>query len=680
MSESGLLAVDVGGTFTDVIGVRDGRIEAIKVPTQREDTHASVLEGAAALDASDRSIFNHASTAGLNALLTRQLPKIGFLTTLGHRDMLDMSRSWRPFEALTDANWRKPFGDATAPLVPRYLRRGVTERILVDGTVLIDLDEGEVRRELERLARCDVEGVAVCLINAYVNPTHELRIRELVAEVLGEVPCSISSQVSPLVKEYARATTTVVDIFMKIVFGDYTRRLGDGLHGLGFEGELNFADSAATLLNASYAMEKPFKLVFAGPAAGAVASAHLGSLIGDSHLLCCDVGGTSSDIAVVSGGDPVLSTVFELEPDLVVNSPSIELASLGAGGGSMVIATPAGEIRVGPESAGAQPGPACYGRGGTSPTMTDAFLLIGLLDPDRFNAGSLKLDPELSQRAFADLESPLPLDERISHAYRLGLHNVAQGLLDVAVRKGIDPRRYSLVAYGAAGPLVLPAILDDVKARRVIVPPYPGLFSALGLLSADRVYSESRTSYVVLDPGGADQIDAIYREMEESLRRQASDHAAGVLRRTFDARLVGQTWDTPFVSVPEGQIDAAAVEAMVENFHDEYERRYGNRFPEYSVQAVTYRADLVVPPTKVEYPTLEAGERAEVEPNRLIELQHLGGEDSRAGEYERERLARGDVVRGPAIIREPMSTTHLLAGQVATVGGFGELVIERAAA
>ncbi|HWF24953.1 MAG TPA: hydantoinase/oxoprolinase family protein [Solirubrobacteraceae bacterium] len=680
MASASMLAVDVGGTFTDVIGVRDGQIETIKVPTDHANTHLSVLAGAKALGASDRAVFNHASTAGLNALLTRRLPKIGFLTTEGHRDMLDMARSWRPFEALTDAHWRKSFGDSTAPLVPRYLRRGVRERMLASGEILIPLDEGHVREELERFARCEIEGIAVCLLNSYVNPEHELRIGELVREVLGEIPCSISSFVSPLAKEYPRATTTVIDALMTIVFGAYTQRLQAGLRTVEFAGELNFADSAATLMNADYAIKRPFKLVFAGPAAGTVASAHLGALLGDSELLCCDVGGTSSDISLVIDGAPVLNTVFELEPDLLVNAPSIEIASLGAGGGSIISGTRGGEIRVGPESAGAEPGPACYGRGGTVPTMTDAFLLIGLLDPDRFNAGALALDRERALAAFEELDSPLGFEDRIRHGYRLGLNNVAQGLIDVSVRRGIDARRYTLIAYGAAGPLMLPAVLADVRARRVIVPPYPGLFSALGLLSSNRVYSDSRTAYRVLAPDAAEAIMTTFAEMEAALADQARDRDAGLFRRSFDGRLVGQSWETPFVAVPDGALDERAVEAMIGNFHDEYERRFGNRFEDYAVEAVSYRVDLVVPSSKVEYAPLEAGDARELAPDRMLELCYLDAANSTAGEYERDRLRAGNVVRGPAIIREATSTTHLLAGQLATVGSLGELVIELAPA
>jgi N-methylhydantoinase A len=677
----GMLAVDVGGTFTDVIGVRDGKIEAVKVPSRPEAPELSVLDGAEALGAGDRSVFNHASTVGLNAVITRNLPKVGFLTSYGHRDMLDFARSWRPLEALTDPGWRRSFGDARAPLVDRYLRRGVKERMLASGEVLIDLDEAHARAELQRFAKCEIEGLAICLINAYLNPKHEVRVRELAREILGDVPISISSEVSPLAKEYARASTTVIDVFMKLIFTSYQHKLAGGLGEQDFDGELNFADSAATLIDSDRAVEQPFRLVFSGPAAGAVASAHFCDMIGDRHLLCCDVGGTSSDISLVIDGQPSLRTTFELEPDMLVNALSVELGTLGAGGGSLVFATAAGEIRVGPESAGGDPGPACYGRGGTTPTMTDAFMAMGILDPGGFNAGRMTLDPSLSLKAFEGLDSPLDLQQRIAYAYRIGLNNVTEGLIDVAIGRGLDPRDFSLVAFGAAGPLMLPAILDDVRARRVIVPPYPGLFSALGLLSSDLVYTESRSAYVVLSHDAAEGVNRTFEEMEAYLREKLPPGVTDVeVRRTFDGRLVGQSWDTPFVEVPAGELDGAAIDRMIASFHDEYESRYGNRFEQFPVEGVTYRVQLALGSDKVEYPRIERGEAVEIAPDRVIELKYVDEHESKVGEYQRESLKSGNIVRGPAIIREPTSTTHVVAGQVAVIGEFGEILIERAAA
>lgn len=674
-----MMAVDVGGTFTDVVAVKDGKIFTAKVSTRVGEVENGVIEGANELGVADCPVFNHASTHGLNAIITRSLPKIGFLTTEGHRDVPDVGRTWRPVSALTDPSWRRTFGDADRPLVPRYLRRGIVERLKADGSVFIPLDEAQAREELRVLKRCNVEGIAICLLHAYTNPVHEARLRELVREELGEIPCSVSSEISPLAKEYARASTTLVDVFMKIIYEQYSQRLDTGLRGSGFAGQLNFADCTANLIPAAAAMAAPFKIVFAGPAAGTVGSAHFGAVIQQPNLLCADVGGTSCDISLVTNGQPFVNTTFELEHDLIVNALSNDISSIGAGGGSIVAISASGDIKVGPASAGAMPGPACYGRGGTAPTMTDINLLAGILDPDGFAGGKMKLDLALSRRAFEQLDTPLPFDARVRYAYDIGLNNIAEGIFNIAVKYGIDPRDYALMAFGAAGPLVLPALADLVHVKSVIVPPHPGLFSALGLLSGDQAYTLSRSAYQILTPETAPGIDAIFSEMEAQMRAGLGAGQEIETQRSFDAQLVGQTWETPFVAVPEGPIDAAAIRQMIKNFHDAYAARNGNRFEAIPVQGVTYRVRAVVKTDKVSYPPLPPRGSAPLKPVGSSVLRYVSDQEEIAQIYRREDLCAGDVVMGPAIIREALSTTYITRNQLGTVGGYGEITINRKA-
>ncbi|KFU82001.1 N-methylhydantoinase A [Amycolatopsis lurida] len=674
-----MIAVDVGGTFTDVVALQDGEIRTAKVSTSYTEVYGPVLEGAATLGVENTEVFNHASTHGLNAVITRRLPKIGFLTTEGHRDILDMGRVWRPASAILDPRWRRSFGDAARPLVERYLRRGISERITAHGGVLFELDEAQARAELEVLRRCGVTGVAICLINAYVNPAHELRLRELVREVVGDVPCSISSEVSPLAKEYARASTTVVDTLMKIIYSDYTAKLEKGLADLGFTGQLNFADCAATLVPSDRAMEQPFRIVFSGPAAGTVACAHFGALIGERDLLCADVGGTSCDISVVTAGEPFVNTTFELEHDLVVNALANDISSIGAGGGSIVAIGSAGEVKVGPDSAGADPGPACYGRGGTQPTTTDTCLMIGIIDPERFAGGKVDLDPALAKQAFESLDSEFTLAQRVRYAYEMAVNNMAEGVFNIAIKNGVDPRDYSLVAYGAAGPMLLPAVLDTVHCKQVIVPPNPGLFSALGLLSADQVFTVNRSAYLVLTPEVAPEIDALFAEMEARLREGLDGGTRVTFHRSMDAHLVGQSWETPFVPVPDGTIDDTAIATMIGAFHDTYEGRSGNRFEMLPVEGVTFRVRAVLDTPKVTYPELPVRGDEPLAPVRTTVLRYLGdGETGQeAAVYDRAALRSGDVLEGPAIVDEGLSTTHIGAGQRASVGRYGELIIRR---
>ena len=674
-----MFGVDVGGTFTDVVAFRDGKLEVTKVPSFPEDPQRSVVEGARRLNVAGSPLFNHASTKGLNAILTRRLPKVGFLTTEGHRDMLDGGRAWRPFDGQLNPRWRRSFGDANRPLVPRYLRRGIRERLRADGSVLLPFDAAQARAEIETLRDCHIEGLAICLINSFANDAHERQLSEIAREVLGDIPISVSSVISPRAKEFSRASTTVVDVIMKLLYGDYAHKLDAGLKGLGFTGDLNFADCTASLLPWREALQAPYKILFAGPAAGTASCRRLGEAIGEPRLICCDVGGTSTDVSLILGGESFTNDSFEIEHDLVISALSTEVSSVGAGGGSLVDVSESGDITVGPASAGAIPGPACYGRDGTRPTVTDACLLMGILEPRGFAGGQLELDAEASRRAFESLQTPIPLMQRVGYAYQIAINNIAEEVANVAIRHGSDPRDFSLVAYGAAGPMLLASALDTLNVKRVIVPPQPGLFSALGLLSTDLVFSDSRSQYLLLMPEAAPQIAQIFDEMEQKLRAAVGESgAAATIRRSFDGRLMGQTWETPFVDVPEGALTAETIAGMIGNFHAEYHRRNGLSMPMIPVQGVSYRVQLVLPASKVEFPRLpDPPPGARPIPIGMRTLRELSPQPVEASIYERESLPRGACVTGPAIIQEALCTTLVGPGQQATVGALGELYIEK---
>jgi N-methylhydantoinase A len=308
--------------------------------------------------------------------------------------------------------------------------------------------------------------------------------------------------------------------------------------------------------------------------------------------------------------------------------------------------------------------------------VTDAALLMGLLDPDGFAGGALRLDEGLAREAFASLDTTLPLEQRIGFAFRIAAANIAEEVTNVVLRRGGDPRDFTLIAYGAAGPMLLPAALDLMHVRRVVVPPHPGNFSALGLLSTDLVYSDVRSAYVPLFPEWAPQIEAVFEQMERRLRERAGRD--GDVRRSFDGRLLGQSWETPFVQIPAGPIDIAD---LVERFHETYERRYGNRFPYIPVQGVSYRVELRVPSEKVEFmpPGVESDSDSHTGPGRRIELLHFADEPLAATEYVRSSLPVGERLSGPAVIREGLATTFVVPGQTVEVGPLGELVIEAAA-
>ena len=677
-----MIAIDVGGTFTDIIAVDEkGNVTAAKVPTDVKATENSVIEGAKRAGLQGQTMLNHASTYGLNAILTRNFPKVAFLTTEGHRDILDFARAWKPMEALTDADWRRSCGDSGRPLVERYLRRGIRERMTRKGEVLIPFDEQQARREIEVLKKCDVKGVAVCLLNAYVNGEHERRLRGLVKEIMGDLPISISSEVSPLGKEYARSSTTVIDVIMKMVYGDYANRLRKGLDEAGFIGELNLVDSAAMLIPFDFAMEKPSRVMYSGPAAGTVSSGHLGSLIGELNIVCCDIGGTSTDISLIRKGRPVVKTEYEIEHDLIVNALAIEIFSIGQGGGSIAHVGSFGELLVGPEGAGADPGPACYGMGGTQPTLTDAFLLMGILDAKKFLGGEKPLYPELAVKAFEGLPLKADFPTKVRQTYELGLTNVAEGIASVTIERGMDARDYALFAYGSAGPMILPQLMERLEMKKVIVPPYPGLFSALGLASGDLAYTDYRSAYITLraDADTAKRIDEVYTRMEEAIlaKLPKSVRREDVrFIRSFDGWYAGQTWETPFIPVPSGHLTEKSIERFIEAFHDRYLEMWGNQFPYLPVIACSYRTSCVLPIRKAEYRVLSKRKAGKPKGIRR-RLSYMPENESNVLEYERGDLYFGDTIKGPAIIREPMATTMVCMGQVARIGRYGEIGIER---
>ncbi len=677
-----MIAIDVGGTFTDTIAVDEkGNITAVKVPTAIKAMENSVIEGAKRVGIKDHNMLNHASTSGLNAILTRNYPKVAFLATEGHRDILDFARAWKPMEALTDADWRRGCGDSGRPFVERYLRRGITERITSQGEVLIPFDEQQARKEIEVLKKCDVKGIAVCLINAYVNGEHERKLRGLVKEIIGDIPISISSEVSPLGKEYARASTTVMDVIMKLVYGDYVNRLRQGLNEAGFAGDLNLVDSAAMLIPYDFAMEKPSRIMYSGPAAGTVSSAYLGSLIGESNIICCDVGGTSTDISLIRQGKPVVKTEYEIEHDVIVNTLANEIFSIGQGGGSIAHTGSYGELLVGPEGAGADPGPACYGSGGAQPTLTDAFLLMRILDANKFLGGEKILYPELAEKAFKDLPLKADLPTKVRQTYELGLTNVAEGIAGVTIERGVDARDYALFAYGSAGPMMLPQLMERLEIKSVIVPPYPGLFSALGLASGDLTYTDYRSAYIILKPDAktAERIDEVYNNMEETiLAKLPEDVKREDVRfiRSFDGWYTGQTWETPFIPVPSGHLTKKSISELIEAFNEGYLAMWGNKFPHLPVMACSYRTSCVLPMTKAEYKVFS--KRKEGKPTGIPRhLPYMPEVEADVMEYERGDLCFGDTLTGPAIIREPMATTMVCAGQEASIGRYGEIHIER---
>ena len=676
------IGVDVGGTFTDVVTIRDGTISVTKTastPTAPDEGVVDGLERAArgreetedGPSLSDVAFFAHGTTVATNAVLERAWAETALVTTAGFRDVLEIGRQTRP--DLYDFQADKP-----VPIVERDRRFEVPERLDERGGVLTPLDEERVADVAREIAATDAESVAISLLFSFENDDHERRVETLLAEGGVNVPISRSSVVLPEVREYERTLATALNAALKPVMDTYIGRLEGRLCDLDVPAALRIMQSNGGLIRAKRAREAPINTLLSGPAAGVQGATHVAGLCGIEDLLTMDMGGTSCDVSLVSGGEPAVSTEVAVG-DYPVGVPMIDVHTIGAGGGSIAWIDAGGALRVGPRSAGADPGPICYGRGGMAPTVTDAHLLLGRLDPGAF-LPDLDADVELVREQFRDALCE-PLD--------LSVEDAAQGVLDVAnanmeralrvvsVERGHDPREFALVAFGGAGPLHAPELAAALDIPRVVVPRTAGVLSALGLLITDLVYdfSTSRVRrFADVSPADLESIFGNFeREGAARLHAEGIDEERQLFERRLDLRYVGQSFELD-VPAPD-DLDEAAVDRLANAFHERHERRYGHSSPDEPVELVTVRLRAR---GLVESPDLVADDRSGSVADAIREERSVvfGGVSHETPAYERDRLPTDASFDGPAIVEGAESTVVLPPGQRARVDGYGNLLVE----
>jgi N-methylhydantoinase A len=667
-----LLGVDVGGTFTDLVWCDDetGEVVVGKQPSSPDAPERGVVVAVEAALAADRigatSLFLHGTTVGLNALLERRGARVGLVATRGFRDVLEVRRGDRddPY----DLFWRPP-----APLVPRRLRATVDERVLADGTIHRPIDLSGVAEALAVFEADGVDAVAVALLNAYANGAHEIAVADELRRLgfAGEI--SLSHQVSGEYREYERTCTTVIDAFVRRRMGHYLERLEDALGSCGFVGESLITRSGGGAMTFDQAAARPFETVISGPVAGAVATAELARQLGLTSAIAADVGGTSFDTCLISDGQvPVLYQGSVV--GLPIQTPWVDVRSIGAGGGSIAHVGAGGLLHVGPQSAGAVPGPACYGRGGTEPTVTDAAVVLGMLPVEL--AGGVELSRDRAEAALAPLAGRLGFGSAADVA-RGTLHIAAAAMADairsITVEQGRDPREAALVVFGGAGPLFGTLMADELDVDTIVVPALAGNFSAWGLLGADLAQTASRTRLVRLGDGAVPEVDALaaelFAELESRTRRE------GLQREVhLDVRYVGQE-HTLTVAAPstDGRVatDAAGLSAL---FEREYARTFGHSMDE-EHEIVTTRAVVRVPRELRRVP--RTGEQR---PSRSASVEAWSFARDEVASFAlvvRDSLRPGDTLSGPAVVTETTATTYLDAGFVAEVHPSGSLVARR---
>lgn len=672
------IGIDIGGTFTDLAAADlvSGELHLRKVSSTPSNLAEGAAEGLEALRESvplDRvAFFAHGTTAGTNALIQRTGARTGLITTTGFRDLLEIARQQRP--SLYDLRARKP-----RPLVPRRLRREVPERMRFDGAVIQPLDVAAVERELAFLAEEGIESLAICCLHSYANPSHERAVRDLAQRLLPGVYVTASSDLLPRFREYERLMTTVVNAYLGPLMSRYLDELGGRIARAEVPAAPHIMQSSGGLIPLEEARRKPASTVLSGPAAGAAAAADLCARLGIERAIAIDMGGTSTDVCLVEGGLPASAKGREVA-GCVVELPGVDVRCIGAGGGSIVSVDPAGLPRVGPQSAGADPGPVCYGRGGEEPTLTDAFLVLGRIAPGGLLGGEMSLDPRAARTAIGEtIAEPLGVspERGALGAVELAVANVRHAVEAMTVAQGRDPREFSLIAAGGAGPLIACELASELQISDVIVPRWPGNFSACGLLVSDLRRDWVKTYLIDACPEELPKLAAGFRALEEEAREWLSNglspDSRPLLLRHAGARYVGQDYELE-VEVPSGRLRERELGQVLATFHQAHEQRYGYALPDQPVEFV----DLIVTALgQVSRPgsILSAGPGEVGGARKEVRPVFAGG---RAGfescpVYDRARLAAGEVVDGPAIIEQYDSTTYLPAGHRACVDDQGNL-------
>ena len=665
-----LLGVDVGGTFTDLVYVDTDTSATLthKVPTTPDDPSQGVLAGIAELcerfdlDRGAVAHVYHGTTTATNAILEHDGARTGMITSEGYRDILHIGRHQRPqqYSIQQEIPWQD------RPLIRRRHRLCVPERLVPpNGAVLTPLDEDAVRVAARALRDEGVESIAVCFLFSYINPTHEERARDIVREECPDVFVTTSSGVAPMFREFERFTTAAMNAFVGPKVQRYVRNLAQSLAGAGLSADLQIMGSNGGLATADTVAERPVLTLLSGPAAGVLGGAWTGGLSGRDKLITFDVGGTSADIGIVNEGRFAEATARDTWiAGFPVMVPMIDIHTIGAGGGSIAYRDRGGAFQVGPRSAGAVPGPAAYGRGGTQPTVTDANVVLGRLDAENFLGGEMPLDAGAAEAAIGELAGTLGMtvEEAAEGVLTILNSNMANAIRSRTVQKGIDPREFCLVAFGGAGPLHGAEVARLLHIPEVLVPPYPGINSAMGLLTTDMKYDAIRTEFQVQGAVDLDKLNADFAAIEADLRQRfanASVDADAVgYQRYADLRYVGQGYELR-AELPGGTLDAASLDDLWAAFHRMHEAEYGHVFPDSPIELVNARLTGVAEMAKIKAldatpGTLNAA-RMKTGPCMFRVGDRLAAYETSF--YRREGLPHEEVIAGPAIVLQKDSTT-----------------------
>lgn len=673
------LGIDTGGTFTDVVVLEeDGALKVNKVPSSMPGDPSGILEGidvtVGAMDEVD--LFIHGTTMATNALVEKKGARCGLITTEGFRDTLEIRRGHRPREGMLDIGW-----DAPPVLIPRRFRLGVRGRVNYRGEIVAPLDEAHVREQLELLAANGVEAVAVALINAFKNAEHERRVGELIAELLPDAYVTLSHRLVPLAREFERTATVAANAFVGPQMRSYLAGLDGGCRERKLAGNLLVMQSHGGVAPADHAADTPVRVAQSGPVAGVVAAAAYGERVGRGDLVSFDMGGTSTDISVIRDGKPIISEESEVEFGIPVLFPSVLIETIGSGGGSIAWVDAQGHLRSGPHSAGANPGPACYGRGGAEPTTTDAHAVLSTLGPRSLLGGAMELDVDAARAAVQRVADRLGEDvvKTAAGILRIANSNMEQGVRRITLERAHDPRDLTLVAFGGAGPLHAAAVARAMHVPEVLVPPRPGVLSAIGLLSAD-VRHDSIESIGVpvprLDPARLrDVLERGEAHVRERLKRDFRDEDISVeytLNMKYAGGLDAQTM--PIAVTLDEEPTREWLDQIGHRYHEAHEQLFTYSARAYPVEIESVRVEGI---GRIHTPSIAAEARDGTDEPGVRQVVFAdAGEALETRIYQRNDLRPDDRIEGPAIVEQFDATTVIEPGMTAWVDEADNIRIE----
>jgi N-methylhydantoinase A len=670
-----IVGIDVGGTFTDLTAVDEatGRVVVTKVPSRARNEAAAVLDGLAVLDIAPRDVRRlvHGTTVGTNAVLERRGAPVAVITTAGFRDLIEIGRTKRNIPALFVPTFVRP-----RPVVERRRRFEVTERLAADGAVLVPLDVASVERALDAAVASGAEALAVCLLHAYLNPAHERAIADLAKGRCPGLPVSGSADVVAEYREFERFSTTVLNAYLQPLMDGYLSGLEQRLRGVGYAHGVLTVASSGGMMTTDTARRLPIKTIFSGPAGGVSQACFVGGVAGVRDLITYDMGGTSTDVCLVRDLTP-LATADGMVGAFPVKVPQIDMHTVGAGGGSLAWLDVDGSLQVGPRSAGANPGPAAYDLGGTEPTVTDANVVLGRIGTTRRLGGSITLDAGRARTAVAGLAArmgTLTVDALAEGIVRIAVARMTSAIREISIQRGHDPRDFTLVAFGGAGPMHALALADEIGIPCVLVPRHPGNFSALGLLASDIKHDEVRTRVGPLrDRWGL--LPGLFAEMEAGVRRQLEPEGFGPgqqrMRRSLDLRYRSQAFELNLELADEALADVEAA------FHRRHQATYGHADPTTAIELVNARLSaygLVARPAAERHATGAAALDAALIERRPVRFD---GAAHDCPVWERERLPGDAELPGPAIVEEFGATTVVPPGWRGSVDAYGNLRFAR---